>query len=129
MRKLPDCAVRKKAPFSMWISREFQEDPGIELLEDPDRLLDLPQCEIVKDQKKIKVGRVMLGLGVELREIYIKRYNPFSWRHRIGSLFVSSATGPRTSALRIDSSLPSAPITCSLHLATQTLRFFPRWKR
>ena len=85
----------------MWISREFQEDPGIELLEDPDRLLDLPQCEIVKDQKKIKVGRVMLGLGVELREIYIKRYNPFSWRHRIGSLFVSSAAVRSLAGARI----------------------------
>jgi hypothetical protein len=91
VRALRDCVFRKHESGSMWIALEFKGAPGIDALEDPDRLLDLPQCEIVKDQRKIKVGRVVVELAGRLREVYVKRYNPFSWRHRVGSLFVTSA--------------------------------------
>ncbi|MCH7570889.1 MAG: hypothetical protein IH919_10045 [Deltaproteobacteria bacterium] len=74
----------------MWISDHLCNDPNLSLLADPDRLFAMPQCEIIKDQKKIKVGRVPLEFGGERKNIYLKRYNAFSWRYRLGSLFVPS---------------------------------------
>jgi len=57
----------------------------------PDALFSHPQCQLIKDQRKIKVGRVPLEMGGGLGHIYLKRYNAFSWRYRMVSLFVSSA--------------------------------------
>jgi hypothetical protein len=54
---------------------------------DPDRLLASPRCRLVKDQTKVRVGVVdAAGIG----PTYVKRYNAFSWRVRLGSLFVRS---------------------------------------
>ncbi|MFQ5917483.1 MAG: lipopolysaccharide kinase InaA family protein [Candidatus Binatia bacterium] len=74
----------------MWLPRHLYNDPNLSLLADPDRLFDMPQCEIIKDQKKIRVGRVPVEFGGERRRVYLKRYNAFSWRYRLGSLFVQS---------------------------------------
>ena len=62
--------------------------PNIEA--DPDHFFDLPECEIIKDQKKIKVARVKIKIQGDMRTIYLKRYNAFSWRYRLGSLFQDS---------------------------------------
>jgi Lipopolysaccharide kinase (Kdo/WaaP) family len=62
--------------------------PNIEA--DPDHFFDLPECEIIKDQKKIKVARVKIKIQGDMRTIYLKRYNAFSWRYRLGSLFQNS---------------------------------------
>jgi len=42
----------------MWLPGHLCNDPNLSLLANPDRLFAMPQCEIIKDQKKIKVGRV-----------------------------------------------------------------------
>ncbi len=76
---------------SLWIARDLDGDPKLDLLANPDLLFSLPQCEIIKDQRKIKVGRVQLEIGGRVKGIYLKRYNAFSWRYRLGSLFVPSA--------------------------------------
>ncbi len=57
---------------------------------DPDHFFDLPECEIIKDQKKIKVARVKIKIQGDMRTIYLKRYNAFSCRYRLGSLFQDS---------------------------------------
>ena len=57
---------------------------------DPDHFFDLAGCEIIKDQKKIKVGRAPIKIQGNLKTVYIKRYNAFSWRYRFGSLFQAS---------------------------------------
>lgn len=75
---------------SLWIAGDLDGDPKLELLADPDFLFSFPHCEIVKDQRKIKVGRVPLEIGGKVKAIYLKRYNVFSWRYRLGSLFVPS---------------------------------------
>jgi hypothetical protein len=75
---------------SLWIAGDLDGDPKLELLADPDFLFSLPHCEIVKDQRKIKVGRVPLEIGAKVKGIYLKRYNVFSWRYRLGSPFVPS---------------------------------------
>ncbi len=54
---------------------------------DPDRLLASPRCRLIKDQTKVRVGLVdAAGIG----PTYVKRYNAFSWRVRLGSFFVRS---------------------------------------
>jgi len=60
------------------------------LLKNPDGLFDLPTCEVVKDQRKIKVARVELDMSGENCRVYVKRYNSFSLRHRFGSMFTIS---------------------------------------
>lgn len=81
----------KMGSSSLWVSRELEGDSDLGLLANPDLLFSSPQCEIIKDQRKIKVGRVRLEIGGKARGIYLKRYNVFSWRYRLGSLFVPSA--------------------------------------
>ncbi|MGH7831409.1 MAG: lipopolysaccharide kinase InaA family protein, partial [Candidatus Binatia bacterium] len=76
--------------FSILVFREPDGELKRYLLNDPDFLFSLPQCEIIKDQTKIKVGRVPLEVGGRVEWIYLKRYNAFSWRYRLGSFFVQS---------------------------------------
>ncbi len=91
MKFLPNPATVKIGSSFLWINPELDEDPQIRLLADPDTLFSSPECEIVKDQRKIRVGRVPLTVGGKVRRIYLKRYNAFSWRYRLGSLFAPSA--------------------------------------
>lgn len=91
MKPLPDHAILKNGCSSLLISSCLGGGPNPRLLADPDILFSLPQCEIVKDQRKIKVGRVQVEIGARIKGIYLKRYNAFSWRYRLGSLFISSA--------------------------------------
>jgi tRNA A-37 threonylcarbamoyl transferase component Bud32 len=60
------------------------------LAPDPDHLFDQPGCEIIKDQKKIKVARLKIEIQGNVKGVYLKRYNAFSWRYRFGSLFQES---------------------------------------
>lgn len=60
------------------------------LLADADRLLDDSKCHIIKDQRKIKVGRVTLDWGEKNAVVYIKRYNAFSLRYRVQSIIACS---------------------------------------
>jgi tRNA A-37 threonylcarbamoyl transferase component Bud32 len=77
---------------------------------DPDCLFDLPGCEVIKDQQKIKVGRVKITTQGDLKTIYIKRYNAFSWRYRLGSLFQASGAlrSVRGAAILSDSDIGTA---------------------
>ena len=68
----------------------MENDPGLGLLADTDLLFSLPRCEIIKDQRKIKVGRLPIAIGGKIHSIYVKRYNAFSRRYRLGSLFTRS---------------------------------------
>ena len=90
MGPLPEDVVLRIGSSSLWVSPDLQGDPKVDLLADPDLLFSSPQCEIIKDQKKIKVGRVQLEIGGRIKGIYLKRYNVFSWRYLVGSLFVPS---------------------------------------
>ncbi|MEK7297197.1 MAG: lipopolysaccharide kinase InaA family protein, partial [Planctomycetota bacterium] len=55
---------------------------------DPDSLFDSTECAIIKDQKKIKVGRIIWN-GEEL---YLKRYNTYSvWTYIEGFIRGSKA--------------------------------------
>lgn len=91
MKTLPDHIHLKNGSSSLWISRSLDAQSALRLFSDPDTLFAHPQCKLIKDQKKIKVGRVPMELGNSSSHIYLKRYNAFSWRYRFVSLLVSSA--------------------------------------
>lgn len=85
-----DRRVIKIGASSLRVSSALGGDPAVKLLADPDLLFSRPDCEVIKDQKKIKVGRVRLEVGGKPARIYLKRYNVFSWPHRLASLFLPS---------------------------------------
>lgn len=90
MQSYPKHLFVRRGSSSLWIAPELDGDPQLGLLADPDHLFSLSQCEIIKDQRKIKVGRVRVEIGGKMRGIYLKRYNVFSWRYKLGSLLTPS---------------------------------------
>jgi hypothetical protein len=75
----------------MWLERNLVSPSMVELMADADRLLERSDCVIIKDQRKIKVGRVPLERDGKKLVVYIKRYNAFSLRYRLQSVFVCSS--------------------------------------
>jgi hypothetical protein len=74
----------------MQVVPEFANRLIPHVVSDPDELFCLPGCEVIKDQRKIKVARVRIEIQGDAKTVYIKRYNAFSWRYRVGSWFQSS---------------------------------------
>lgn len=91
MKDCADQALVKVGSASIWVPPALREDPCLRLLADADRLLSSPGCQIIKDQKKIKVGRLAMEVRGQVQSVYVKRYNAFSLRYRLGSLFTRSA--------------------------------------
>lgn len=94
----------------MWLQANLTSPLMIGLLADADCLFERPDCVIVKDQRKIKVGRVPLEGSGSKTPVYIKRYNSFSWRYRIQSLFSRSAAARslRGAAILREAEIPTA---------------------
>ncbi len=87
---LPDFVLLRHRATSLWIDAKFNKPALIELIWDPDRFFSDEKCVVVKDQKKIKVARVAFEVSGLLYRIFIKRYNAFSWRARLLSIFTRS---------------------------------------
>jgi hypothetical protein len=83
----PQFIARKRGSTSLRLLRAIAEEPTNNLMADPDRLFESAGCQIIKDEKKIKVGRIKVEIEGEMKTVYLKRYNAFSWRYRLGSLF------------------------------------------
>jgi len=90
VKHFPNFVCRNQENSSIWVAQEFAGPADVALLADADRLFEGPGCEIVKDQRKIKVARIRINLGGEAHTLYLKRYNAFSWRVLFGSLFRDS---------------------------------------
>ena len=86
----PNFVLHRSGGCQIWLDPNYADPAVVALLKNPDRLFDLPGCEVIKDQRKIKVARVALELGGAQRCIYVKRYNTFSLRHRLASIFSPS---------------------------------------
>jgi tRNA A-37 threonylcarbamoyl transferase component Bud32 len=86
----PEFVVERRGSLSMYVERTLTGDLIPDIAADPDHFFDLPGCEIIKDQKKIKVARAKIEIEGDVKTVYIKRYNAFSWRYRFGSFFQSS---------------------------------------
>ncbi len=90
MQTIPDSSVLRQGLSSSWVARQFESDAHADLLADLDVLFTRPECEVIKDQNKIKIGRVPVEIGGRLIQVYVKRYNAFSRRYRLLSLFRQS---------------------------------------
>jgi serine/threonine protein kinase len=87
---LSDFVLLRDRATSVWIDAKFNKPVLTERIWDPDRFFSDERCVVVKDQKKIKVGRVAVEVSGVFYRIFIKRYNAFSWRARLLSAFTQS---------------------------------------
>jgi len=85
-----------------------------------DRLFERTTCRVIKDQRKITVGRVPIEIAGEERALYVKRYNTFSLRYRIFSLIGTSGA---VRALRGACVLAEAGISTAAPIAAVEERF------
>jgi len=107
----PDFERQQRGSASIWISRQYADLSFLEKLRDADQLLADPRCEIIKDQRKIRIGRVSVEINGRPQVLFIKRYNQYSLRQRFVSPFVQSG------ALR---SLRGAAILRAANIETPT---------
>jgi len=110
VENFPDIVCRKLGDSWIWVAQEYAAPSDVTLLADADRLFEGPGCEIIKDQRKIRVARIRINLGGEARTLYLKRYNAFSWRVLLGSLFRDSGAvrALRGAAILIDARIATA---------------------
>ncbi len=87
---LPEFVQRRVGGAMIRVHPAFADAAFVERLADADGFFRDPGCEIVKDQKKIKVGRLAVQVAGARRALYVKRYNAFSLRYKIGSPFALS---------------------------------------
>ena len=90
MACFPDFLSQKVGNARICAAVALLASVGSDLLANPDELFGRPDCKISKDQRKIKVGRIDLLIDGVSTGVYLKRYNAFSARYRIGSLVLSS---------------------------------------
>jgi len=74
----------------MWIDESFAAPSFVNSLAHADRWFEDPSCQIIKDQEKTKVGRLIIRIGECDHLVFLKQFNAASRRHWIGSWFVSS---------------------------------------
>jgi serine/threonine protein kinase len=116
----PDFVHHRVGNASIWLDRQFADPVFIERLADADQWLRDPTCQIIKDQKKIKVGRLNVAVAGIVRSVYVKRYNAFSLRYKITSPFIRSGA---LRALRGAAILRQANIATAVPVAAVEHRF------
>jgi len=117
----PNFVRQERGGLSVWFDRKYAAPSEFELFADADRLFERAECELVKDQKKIKVARIRLSLGGHAHAIYLKRYNTFSWRVKLASLFAPSGA---VRSLRGAAILLNAQVSTAMPVAVVESR---RW--
>jgi len=86
----PNFILHKQGNAVIWVDRKFANKKFIEQLADADRMFAEPESEIIKDQRKIKVGRINLRVAGAFHSLYVKRYNAFSLGYKIISPLMRS---------------------------------------
>ena len=86
----PEFVFHQRGDAAIWVDRTFDEQGFIDRLVDADRLFAEADCQIIKDQRKIKVGRLPLSIAGQTRTLFVKRYNAFSLRYKLASRFIRS---------------------------------------
>ena len=86
----PDFILHKIGNAAIWIDGRFADKHFIQRLADADTLFTDFCSSVVKDQKKIKVGRIKLQVAGAVHSLYIKRYNAFSLRYKLVSPLMRS---------------------------------------
>jgi len=86
----PDFVFVERGEAALWVERSCMEQTFLDRLADADSFFTESSCQIVKDQRKIKVGRMTVLIAGQPRAIYVKRYNAFSLRFKLLSSFTQS---------------------------------------
>jgi Lipopolysaccharide kinase (Kdo/WaaP) family len=86
----PEFIFEKRGSLSIHVVRTLAQELISSIAGDPDHFFHSAGCEIIKDQRKIKVARIKVKIREDAKTVYVKRYNAFSWRYRFGSIFQSS---------------------------------------
>ena len=86
----PEFVFHQCGDAAIWVDRACDDQGFIDRLIDADRLFVEPDCQIIKDQRKIKVGRLILPIAGQPRTLFVKRYNAFSLRYKLTSRFIRS---------------------------------------
>ena len=110
----PDFIFFQRGEAAIWVDPGCSEPTFVERLTDADGLLAQPDCQIIKDQKKITIGRLTLSIAGRSRTIFVKRYNAFSLRYRLASPFTYSGA---FRSLRGAAILRAAEIPCARPIA------------
>ena len=94
----------------MQVAPVLAKDLVPNIVADPDDLFSLPGCRVIKDQQKIKVARINISIQDKAKTIYVKRYNAYSWRYRVGSWFQSSGAikSLKGAAVLAEAGIPTA---------------------
>ncbi len=82
-----DFVLLKRGEYSVWIYRGLEKTGIVDRIANPDRLFKENGCLVLKNQKKIKVGRIPIDVSGQRRLLYVKRYNAFSARAKLMSMF------------------------------------------
>ncbi len=112
--------IEQRGRTTLWVARLCAGPAFVDVLADLDRLFERATCRLIKDQRKIKVGRIIVNIDGEERALYVKRYNAFSLRYRIFSLIGPSGA---VRALRGACVLAEAGISTAAPLAAVEDRF------
>jgi len=75
----------------IWLREASVERKLLDALREPDEWFKRSECRIIKEQRKIRIGRFELTINGVSTPVYVKRYNAFSWRYKLVSLFLRSA--------------------------------------
>ena len=119
----PDFQLHQRGSALIWISRQYVDLTFLDMLRDADQLFADPHCEIIKDQRKIKVGRLSLEINGRPQVLFIKRYNRYSLHQRFVSPFIQSGAlrslrgAEILRAADIPSATPVAAVENREHLA------------
>ena len=105
----PEFILEKRGSLSIHVVQTLARELIPCIAGDPDHFFHLAGCEIIKDQKKIKVARIKIKIRGDTKTVYLKRYNAFSWRYRFGSIFQSSGAvrSIRGAVILSESGIPS----------------------
>jgi hypothetical protein len=117
----PEFRLQKRGRTSLWLDRSLNGASIVDSIADPDSFFNLPECQIIKDERKIKVGRIPLEVHGKRTNIYLKRYNAFSWRYRVSSLFSFSGA---VRSLKGAAILSQAKITTARPVAAMESRLW-----
>lgn len=86
----PNFVFHQRGNAAIWIDRNFVEPAFLERLTDADGLFAESNCQIIKDQRKVKIGRLSLAIAGQPCSLFVKRYNAFSLRYTLASPFIRS---------------------------------------
>ncbi len=119
--QLPDFIFQRHGQILLWINRRLSDPSLVERMTHADRFFQQPDCQIIKDERKIKIGRFRLHFNGKEDIVYLKRYNAFSWRYRLSTLITRSGA---VRSLRGAVILTEAKISTVVPLAAVEMRCY-----